>query len=199
MSLGAANPIRIETFRGSDVKPYIQDVMNLCNIIYKEPPYYYDGNKEEYRSYVESYSNSEETIISLAFIGTVPMGLAIGTPLSKTKGVYLQTLVEHGYEIDHIFYVGEFGLKRSYRNKGIEELLYATIENFVKASGAYDTICLWEVEGQCPQCNQFNFMDHFWKSKGFIRNPDLRFEIFWTNVGDIEESAHTAVYRIKKL
>lgn len=195
----ARNDVRIEIFRGCEIAPYTQQIVELCNAIYREPPYLYNGEDEEYTAYIESYSQSNDAIICLAFDNEKAVGLAIATPMLKTRDLYKKTLLEHGYELDSLFYLGEFGLNSNYHNCGIEEAIYYKIENLVRKADAYSMICLWEIE----DLYQKNFEDtpghDFWNKLGFLRHREVNFEISWTNIGDSKESTHLAVYSIKIL
>lgn len=197
MPLMAKDNIKIETFRGAEIAPHIKEVIKLCDSIYREYPYLYNGDDAEYTAYIESYSQSNDAITCLAFDGKNAVGLAIGIPMSKTRDLYKQTLMEHGIDLDKMFYLGEFGVKSEYRNNGIEEKMYLEIENFAKQAGSFNMIGLWEIQGAKTPSEISK--DEFWKKMGFMRRPDLHFDILWTNIGDSKESTHLAVYSIKKI
>lgn len=40
--LTAHDNVRIEIFRGREIAPYIQQIVELCDAIYREPPYLYN-------------------------------------------------------------------------------------------------------------------------------------------------------------
>ena len=188
---GMANEtIRIETFKGNEIAPHIQGIVKLCDRIYREPPYLYNGDDADYTDYIESYSQVNEAIICLAFDGKEAIGLGIGTPMLKTREFYQQTLIEHGYDLSQLFYLGEFGLKPGYHGLGIEETILLEIENFAKKTGAFSAMCIWELD---------NSKHEILKKMGFIRHAELNFQIFWTNIGDELESAHLAVYSTLKI
>jgi GNAT superfamily N-acetyltransferase len=114
------------------------------------------------------------------------------------RHAYQETLLEHGYDLKELFYLGEFGLKPEYYGRGIETTMYQKIEDAAGVSGLYNKICFWEIESTLSQNNLSYFpSDNFWKQLGYIRHPELNFQIFWMNIGETKESAHKAVYSIK--
>lgn len=194
--------IRVETFQGHQITPYIHKIVQLCDKMYREYPYFYNGDNEGYQSYLESYAQSKDAIISLAFEGEKAVGIAAGIPMSKTRNLYQQTLLEHGYNLHTLFYLGEFGLKAEYQGQGIEETLYRNIENYVNKDGHFSAICFWEIDDSLnSRQKQLGYLlkDDFWKRLGFVRRPELNFLIFWTNINETQESAHSAVYWMKNM
>lgn len=197
-----AKNIRIETLKGNEITPYYDEMIHFCHQIYRSYPYFYNGEDSEYAAYLKAYSQSNETIICLAFDDQEMVGLAIGTPMSKTRALYQQVLLEKGYDISSFFYLGEFGLKPSYWGMGIEDSLYSHIEQFAKAEGVYEKIGCWEIKSEFhafPPSPSYTLTKEFLEKVGFTYHPDLNFQICWTHVGDIHETAHSAVYSLKHL
>lgn len=198
----AQDPLRIETFHGDEIVPYTQDIIKLCDMIYRQYPYLYNGDDAGYTSYLESYAQSKGSIICLAFDGKKAVGIAAGMPLVESREIYQEPLKKHGYDLSTLFYQGEFGLMPEYRSQGIEEAMYQKLENFAKESGKYKMIAFWEIESSAPpqqRPDDFIPKDPFWKRLGFIRFSELNFNIFWTNFNEKTESPHLAVYWLKKI
>jgi GNAT superfamily N-acetyltransferase len=197
-----ANTIKVETFHGKEISSHTQQIINLCNMIYREYPYLYNGDDADYTSYLESLSQLNDAIICLAFDDKKAVGLAIGIPMSETRDVYKPPLIKQGYDLNSVFYLGEFGLKPEYRGQGIEEAMYRKIEDFAKKSGKFNTLCLWEIDNSSNSQQQplgYIPRDDFWKNLNFVRHQDLNFVLFWQNINDNHETPHLAVYSIKKL
>ena len=190
---------RLEILHGREITPYVKEIVQFINKIYREYPYFYNGNDAGYESYLESYPNLGDVIVCLAFVENEVIGIAAGLPMPK-RDVYQETLLEHGYNLNTLFYLGEFGLKPEYRGQGIELTMYQTIEDFARKSGPFKMICFWEIEGGLNSEQKGYFPgDNFWKQLGFVRHPELNFHIFWTNIGETTESPHKAVYWLKNL
>lgn len=191
--------IKLEILHGHEIAPYVKEIVQFVNKIYRNYPYFYNGDDTGYEAYLESFPNLGTVIVCLAFEGTEVVGIAVGLPMPK-RHVYQETLLEHGYELNELFYLGEFGLKPELQGKDIELSMYQQIENVANRSGRFKKICLWEIEDTLGQKAPSYFPnDDFWKQIGFIRHPELNFQISWTNVGDTKESTHKAVYWMKNL
>lgn len=190
MPLHATENIKIEVFHGPEIAPYIKDIASLCNSIYRDAPYLYNGEDADYNTYVESYTESNDTIICLAFDQQEIIGLALGMPMEQSRDLYKPTLIEHGFDLQTMYYFGEFGLRNGYQNRGIEISLYAHMEKTIRESGAFDKIAIWEIEG-----SKNKFLSEF----GFLLHPELNFHISWTHIGDTQETEHLATYSIKNL
>jgi len=200
-SVTAMGAIRVETFQGEEIAPYTNEIVQLCNKIYREYPYLYNGEDAGYESYLESYSQSKEAIICLAFADEKAVGIAAGIPMSQRRNRYDQTLLEHGYDPDALFYLGEFGLKPEYQGRGIEEVMYQSIEDFARKNRNLTTICFWEIANSLDLSQRHSGYlpkEDFWKKLGFIRHPELNFVIFWTNINESQDSPHSAVYWLKE-
>jgi hypothetical protein len=193
-------PIRIETLQGSQITPYIPEIVQLCDRIYREPPYLYNGADGGYESYLHSYAQSDRAIICLAFEEEKLVGIAAGMPMTHTRELYQSPFLNQGYDLSTLFYLGEFGLKAQYQGRGIEEAMYAQIENF---ASSFKAICFWEISGspglekQSTGYEGYLLQDSFWKKLGALRHSELNFEIFWTHIHDLQPSSHAAVYWMK--
>lgn len=200
--VGAGQSIHVETFQGKDIAVHSQEIVNLCNQIYREYPYFYNGDDAEYTAYLKTYSQSENAVITLAFDGDIVVGLAAGIPMTDTREFYQQTLKDHRFDLLSIFYLGEFGLHPAYKDQGIEEAMYQTIEDFARHDGRFKAVYVWELDKPADsELKPAGFLprDDFWENLGFKKHPRLEFEILWTNIGDDVESSHRAVYSIKNL
>lgn len=183
-----------ELFQSKEIIPHASKVIELCHMIYQEAPYHYRGDDVEYESYLKSYSQAKDAVTVLSFDQGRAIGLGIGIPMLETRELYKKPLLQAGYPLNDLFYIGEFGLQREYRNKGIEEEMLKKIETFAKQH-EYKTLCLWEIEDTSTSIPK----DDFWKRMGFVLHPELNFLIYWKDSGNTYETPHLAVYRIKEL
>jgi hypothetical protein len=192
--------IRIELFQGKEIESHIQEVVELCHMIYREDPYYYKEDEEEYESYLKSYSQATDALTCLVFHNKKAIGLGIGVPMQETREPYKIPLLQADYNLQVIFYIGEFGLDSAYCNQGIEEKMYERIESFAKEH-KYAKLCLWEIDNSSDSNKVLvsDFQNSFWKKVGFIRHSKLNFFLTWTNIGNTRPTSHEAIYWIKNL
>lgn len=50
--------LRVETFHGLELTPYLPQILELCNDIYKEYPYPYNRKHSGNQAYLESYPHN---------------------------------------------------------------------------------------------------------------------------------------------
>lgn len=189
---GEGTDIRIEIFQGKEIESHTNEVVELCHMIYQEAPYYYNGDDAEYEEYLKSYSEAPHAITCLVFDHNKPIGLAIGLPLANTRDPYKVPLLESGYTLKDLFYIGEFGLSPEYLHQGIEEQMYQKIESFSQQQG-FTRLCVWEITNA-----KLNIEESFWKKVGFTLHPELNFSLSWTNIGDTDSTPHIALYWLKE-
>lgn len=189
--------VRIAALHGNEIAPYTKEIVQICHQIYREAPYFYNGDDAGYEAYLEAYSTSKGAIICLVFDHEQVIGLAAGMPMLETREFYQQPFLDNNYDLDSFFYVGEFGLQPEYHGLGIEEMMYQTLVNFALKDGHAKDICLWGIVPTSPQVKGYVPNEDFWLKIGFKRHPELNFCLNWTNIGATEESSHPAVYWVK--
>lgn len=185
--------IQIETYKGKEIGQKIEPTIQFINQIYRDPPFLYNGNDAEYRAYLMEYAHNDESYLNLIMNNDKIVGVALGIPLSHSRELYKQPFKD----VKGIYYIGEFGLNPSYRNKGYEDQLIKKLESEAKAKG-YRTLAIWELE-KTPSANSPLLPFAFWEKQGFKRHPEFSFNINWTNLGDTKESNHEATYWLKPL
>ena len=81
----------------------------MVDKIYREYPYLYNGDDKDYEAYLETYANAKDAIICVAFDGSKVIGLAAAMPMSETRKIFQQPLLDHKFDLNSLFYLGEFG------------------------------------------------------------------------------------------
>ena len=52
--------------------PFVKVIAELCNNVYREYPYFYDGSSAEYAEYLQSYAQTANGIVCIAYDGEAP-------------------------------------------------------------------------------------------------------------------------------
>ena len=199
-ALAIGGEIKIECFRGDHIRPYTDKIIPFVDRIYRESPYFYNGDDEGYQAYLETYATTTDGMICLAFDEKTIIGIAAGMPMGKTRDIYQKPFLDHGHPLGSFYYLGEFGLRPDYHGKGIEEEMLKKMEAFVVKEGKYKNCCLWEIQGPSPSsAKRYIPKNDFWTKNGFSRHSELNFLIYWTNIDEKKESPHLAVYWIKEM
>ena len=114
--------LRIETFRGAEILPYLEifsqmRLKNFCHF-----PYLYAGNLKDDLIYTRQYSAVSKGMLIAAFNGENIIGIRSGIPLlshtliSKQK---CQQLEAQGLDIKEYYYCGEIIVDPAFRKMGI--------------------------------------------------------------------------------
>lgn len=196
-SLGLCEDIRVETFRDGQMAPYINEITDICNVIYKEYPYLYERTPEEYKCSFDLYAESNSSIICIAFDGKKVCGIAIGMPMSEYKREqYQYPFIRRGDNLACIFYIGELGVLPEYRGKGIAKQMYQALEDQVKKEKRYKAIAISQINTSLDHPSLTPALK-FWEKQGFVKHPELTFQVFWKNINSNQETPHGMVYWVK--
>lgn len=190
------NSIRYKVVKGSEATLYTNDLIKLCNTVYREHPYLYDGTAVEYDEALQLYAKSEHSVLVIAFFGDTPVGMATGIPFSEyDRSHYQLPFITHGYDLKSIFYLGELVILPEYRGIGIGSQLFHFVERYANEAKRYKILALCQIEmnnGVIPEGN-------LWKKMGLQRHPELDMTANWRNIGEEEETEHRQVFWIKDL
>lgn len=187
--------IRYESFQGQQLTPYIQELSKICNIVYSEYPYLYNGNDSDYESYLNSYATEDTSFVCLAFDGNQVIGAATSLPLLKTRDHYLTPFLENHTDLTNIFYLGELVVLPERRHEGIGHSLVHAIIAHTKTLPQYTQIYISQIVESprgCPP--NYQSPDSFWKGLGFIPHPEWNFIAPWTEIGQTEKTPHTMIF-----
>ncbi len=185
-------PVQVEVCRGSDIQPYVDRLAGLRLTVFREYPYLYEGTISEEQNYLKMYSMSSNSILVIARDGDKVIGMATAIPLNETSSDYWKIFSDKKIPIDAIFYLGEMVLLKEYRGKGIGSRIYHQLEKLVKERGLYKKITLSEVDRGGDDKS-------FWKTKGFIKHPELRVYFSWKEIGELKKTRHALVFSSKNL
>lgn len=200
-NLAAVDTVKIEVFYGKKIAPHVQDVIEISHRIYRGYPYLYNGDDPDYEAYLHTYPQSENAIVCIVFEGKTAVGLAAGRPMIEAREFYKQPLIDHGYDLSQLFYMGEYGLQPEYRGQGIEELMVKSLEDFAAMIG-FSHLCHWEMDGASDDPKQLlGYIpgNSFWKKLNHAKHNELNFTLIWTDIGAAVETPHVAEYWMKEL
>lgn len=187
--------INYEVLRGQEIESRMPEIIELCDTIYRQYPYLYNGDNEGYADYIKSYSNCPNSVVVLTFSNNQAIGIATGMPMEDTREYYLLPFRNHQIDISSFFYLGEFGFKPESHHSGIAFEMYQLFEETVKEQQKYSTIAFWEILNPM-KCEELH---EAYRTAGFLYHPELNFELWWQNIGDSIESPHQCQYWLKSL
>ena len=194
--------ISIKTVLGKGIESYLNDLALLRIEIFREFPYLYDGSVRYEKKYLSTYINSDDSIAVLVFDDDRLVGASTGLPLADETEEFKKPFLAHGIDPKTVFYCGESILKKNYRGRGLYSVFMKEREAHAKRLGRFDLICFCAVsrEKHHPLKPQdYIPLDEIWNKYGYKKEPILKTEYFWKDVGKYEETAKQMIFWTKNL
>lgn len=193
--------LHVEAYKGQEIAPYSKDIVQLSNTLFKGYPYFYNGNDGEYTEHLQSYAQSKNGIISIAFDGDKIVGVATGIPLSEAWDKYQKPFQQRGDDVKKIYYLGELLVLPEYTGKGLGQQMAKEVEKFAKEKG-FQTITAQVIDEKSlkePAPTGHYSMTNVLQKLGYQERPEINMESMWTNVNADKETSHKMVYWTKSL
>lgn len=187
--------IQIETFQGKEVIPHLKQLAMLRLAFYREYPYLYEGDLCEEEKYLQLYSQSEQSVLTLAKSGDNIIGVLTGVPLEESSEAICALFSDNGVSPKSVFYLGEIVTAPEYQESDVQQMLYERFEEVVIGLKHFDTIAVCEVERDDLAVPRSGFSAEVdWDNRGFLRHPELATFYTWRDIGQSELSDHRMVF-----
>ena len=111
--------IRIERWSGAALQQYIPELARLRIEVFRDFPYLYDGDYDYEKKYLQTYIDTPESVIVLAFDGDKVVGASTAIPMKYETDQLKKPFLEQGYNLDDVFYCSESVLNKDYRGLGL--------------------------------------------------------------------------------
>ncbi len=193
--------VRIERVRGEALQRYIPALARLRIEVFREFPYLYAGDLDYEKRYLQTYVDSDNAIIVLAFANDEVVGASTALPLRDEMDEIKAPFLAHSYELYDFFYFGESVLRREYRGQGLGHQFFDEREGAARAQH-FPRTCFCAVERPADHPKRpadYRLLDDFWNKRGFEKHPELRTTLSWQEIGEDEESPKPLVFWLKEL
>jgi GNAT superfamily N-acetyltransferase len=193
--------IAIKTVTGTQIEPYLPDLARLRIEIFRDFPYLYEGSLEYETHYLQTYSQTIDSIVVLAFDDNKIIGASTALPLIAETPNITQPFVNQGFNIEDILYLGESVLQKSYRNQGIGVRFFEEREAHARRlNKKYTTFCAVERPLDHPRRPaDFIPLDNFWNHRGYIKQNQIITTFSWQDLDENHESSKPMTFWLKKL
>ncbi len=200
--MSARSPdIEIACHTGSAIQPFIPDAARLRIAVFREWPYLYEGDDAYERDYLQTYSQTPESLFVVAKACGEVVGISTGIPLAAETDEVKSPFQAAGIDPATVFYFGESVLLPAWRGQGIGVDFFRERERYARSltDFQYAAFCavdrsaahpLWP-EGYVP-------LDLFWIKRGFAKTT-LRTEFTWKEIGEVEASPKALTFWMKEL
>jgi GNAT superfamily N-acetyltransferase len=176
---------RIETFRGAEVAPWLDDAARLRIAVFRDWPYLYAGTLEYERDYLAAYAKSAGSVFVLAIDGGRVVGISTGLPLADEAPVFREPFAVRDIAVEQVFYFGESVLLPEYRGRGIGHAFFDGREAQARALGLrWTAFCAVDrAAGDPRRPADYRPNDAFWRKRGYARRPGMTLQLPWDEVG----------------
>lgn len=195
-----AKDIRIERRSGEALIPYIPELARLRIQVFRDFPYLYDGDLDYEKKYLQTYIDKPDSVIVLALDGEQVVGASTALPMRDETEELQRPFIEHGYDLNDVFYCSESVLDKNYRGLGIGVRFFEEREAHAEALGGFKHItfcCVERPVGHPRRPADYQPLDAFWNKRGYFKHPELRTEYVWKDLDDAEETAKPMTFWLK--
>jgi GNAT superfamily N-acetyltransferase len=191
------SPLTFVRKTGRQIADLFDELAQLRIRVFRDFPYCYDGTVDYEKTYLQTYAESERAFLFAAYDGARMIGATTAIPLADETRDVQKPFVEAGYDLSRIFYFGESVLLPAYRGRGLGHRFFDEREAHAASFGQYEMTCFCAVvrpDDHPLRPPDYRPLDEFWLKRGYRREPRLRTEFSWTDIGDREESPKPMVY-----
>lgn len=192
--------IHIQSFTGEAALPYIDDLARLRMEVFRDFPYLYDGDMAYEQGYLQTYIDTPNSVLVIAFDEETVIGAATALPLVHETPNVPQPFIERGYDVKKVFYFGESVLRKAYRGRGIGVAFFNQREAHAAQLGGFDYLSFCAVvraEDHPRRPADYVPLDRFWRNRGF-EPTDMYCEMAWQDLDETMESVKQLRFWLKK-
>jgi GNAT superfamily N-acetyltransferase len=192
--------IRIERWSGAALQQYIPELARLRIEVFRDFPYLYIGDYDYEKKYLQTYIDTPESVIVLAFDGEKVVGASTAIPMQYETDELKKPFLEHGYNLDDVFYCSESVLNKDYRGLGLGVRFFEQREAHAADLGGFKTItfcCVVRPIDHPRRPANYVPLDQFWNKRGYFKHPELKTTYTWKDLDDTEETPKPMTFWLK--
>jgi GNAT superfamily N-acetyltransferase len=192
--------IRIERFSGTALEHYIPELARLRIEVFRDFPYLYDGDYDYEKKYLQTYIDTPDSVIVLAFDGEKVAGASTAIPMQYETDQLKRPFLEQDYALDGVFYCSESVLNKNYRGLGLGVQFFEQREAHAKELGGFKVITFCCVERPLNHARRpANYvpLDLFWNKRGYVKHPELKTTYSWKDLDEIQETPKPMTFWLK--
>jgi len=126
-----------QKLNGAEIGEHLEAIAKLRIDIFREYPYLYKGNPSYEKKYVQTYADSKQAVVILAWDGSVLAGVMTGIPLQDEMEEFKTPFAAEPYPLESIYYLGELLFYPAYRDKGHGSVMLGQMEDYVRDIGGF--------------------------------------------------------------
>lgn len=188
------------TFHGAEIERVFDQLAELRIAVFREFPYLYAGSIDYESAYLQTYFQSPDAFLFAVTDGNKMVGATTCIPLIDETDEVKAPFIQAGYDLNAICYLGESVLLPPYRGKGLGRRFFDEREAHAqKLRLPITCFCAVQRPSDHPS-RPLNYMplDDFWRSRGYVRKPDLKAQFSWTDIGDSHPTQKPMTFWLKQ-
>jgi len=193
--------LRVERVRGSEAARWLAEVASLRIAVFRDWPYLYAGDLGYEQEYLATYTQSPDSVFVLAFAGERVIGASTGVPLADETAAFQAPFIAQGMPVEDVFYFGESVLLPEFRGQGLGHAFFDQREAHARALGRFTHTAFAAVdraEDDPRQPPGYRPNDAFWHKRGYRRQPDMRMQLDWEEIGS-HDISHSLTFWLRAL
>lgn len=186
-----ASNIRVETFIGSEITPYIDALAHLRITIFREYPYLYEGSLVYEKRYLSKFANSNQSLVIILFDGDRVVGALSAVPLSEEAEEVKAPFIAQGIDTSHYLYLSEVLFLKEYRGLKKFPLVYKQFCHYVDQNRWIKHIMLLTIDRKKDDPRMpagYRSLDLLWERHGFRIEKTLSSEMSYREIGESKET-----------
>jgi GNAT superfamily N-acetyltransferase len=194
--------LRFITKKGAEIQALINDLASLRISVFRDFPYLYDGTFEYEHAYLQTYVKSQKSFLFAVYDNNRMVGATTCIPLEDETSEVQEPFIKIGADLNKIFYFGESVLLSQYRGLGIGHRFFDEREAHVRSFGTFQKTCFCSVlreDNHLHKPADYQPLDGFWKKRGYEKQPQLKSQFNWQDIGEKQESLKTMIYWSKDI
>lgn len=193
--------LKIQTFKGEAIIPFIPELAKLRIHIFKEYPYLYEGDLEYEQNYLQTYIECPESLMVLVFDHQRIVGASTAIPLEFEKENWHEPFIQHHIAYKDIFYLGESLLYPEYRGQGLYKIFFAEREKAAKHYGSKIAAFAAVDRPSNHPLKPANYspLDEIWHHFGYQRHPELTMYLEWQEINESHSTPKPLTFWLKNL
>lgn len=199
MSPGEA--LRFETLNGGQIAGRIEPLAKVRIEVFRDWPYLYEGSLDYERHYLDTYARSPGSLAVLVWEAERCIGATTSQPLAEATDAAQRPFLAQGMDLERIHYFGESVLLPGYRGRGLGVKFFEAREAHARRLG--QRLCAFcsvdRPDDHPARPAEFVPNDAFWTRRGYRREPSLRTEFSWTDVGSALPSPKPMTFWTREL
>src|SRR5690625_1671810 len=112
---------------GSDIEPYLRELVRLRIAVFREFPYLYDGDAEYEAGYMRKYAASKNSVFVLALSGGDVVGVSTGVPLLDADADFRKPFEQSKYDLADVFSFGVYVIELALCGMGLHCMCFTEL------------------------------------------------------------------------